>query len=225
MFKLADKIEARVAAATLQAEKLTQAILAKAFRGELVPTEAELAREEDREYEPASVLLERIRAERTAIDDNHQATRSSRAPQSRTAARVADTKGHSGETQDGAKAAAPRKDNAGGVPITSAERPTPIDQTDRDDVMAVIRDVFASGGARSRDQAIRDVATELGYKRAGSRIVEILDKDLRTGVRRGILENAPEGLRLLCRQITEYERDFLIEQLTAGMGAYLVGAR
>jgi type I restriction enzyme S subunit len=45
-------------------DKLTQAILAKAFRGELVPTEAELARRAGRDYEPASVLLERIRAER-----------------------------------------------------------------------------------------------------------------------------------------------------------------
>jgi type I restriction enzyme, S subunit len=64
LFKLADAIEKRVAAATLRAERLTQAILAKAFRGELVPTEAELARREGREYEPASVLLERIRAEK-----------------------------------------------------------------------------------------------------------------------------------------------------------------
>ena len=47
-------------------EKITQAILAKAFRGELVPTEAELARQEGRDYEPASALLERIRAEREA---------------------------------------------------------------------------------------------------------------------------------------------------------------
>jgi type I restriction enzyme S subunit len=66
LFRLADAIEKRVAAATAQAEKLTQAILAKAFRGELVPTEAELARREGRSYEPASVLLDRIRAERAA---------------------------------------------------------------------------------------------------------------------------------------------------------------
>jgi type I restriction enzyme S subunit len=45
---------------------LIQAILAKAFRGELVPTEAELARAEGRDYEPASALLERIRADRAA---------------------------------------------------------------------------------------------------------------------------------------------------------------
>jgi type I restriction enzyme S subunit len=64
LFAIADRIETRLAAATVRADKLTQAILAKAFRGDLVPTEAELARRERRGYEPASVLLERIRAER-----------------------------------------------------------------------------------------------------------------------------------------------------------------
>jgi len=55
---------------SLRAEKLTQAILAKAFRGELVPTEAELARREKRDYEPASVLLERIKGERAKNAEN-----------------------------------------------------------------------------------------------------------------------------------------------------------
>jgi type I restriction enzyme S subunit len=64
LFMLADAIEARVAAATARADKITQAILAKAFRGELVPTEAELARHEGRDYEPASALLAHIRAAR-----------------------------------------------------------------------------------------------------------------------------------------------------------------
>jgi type I restriction enzyme S subunit len=66
LFKLADGIEKQVEAATKRVEKLTQAILAKAFRGELVPTEAALARRERRSYEPASVLLERIRQQRAA---------------------------------------------------------------------------------------------------------------------------------------------------------------
>jgi type I restriction enzyme, S subunit len=64
LFQLADAIEKRVAAATARAEKLTQAILAKAFRGELVPTEAEVARRECRQYEPATQLLERVRGQR-----------------------------------------------------------------------------------------------------------------------------------------------------------------
>jgi len=65
----------RVAAAMARADKLTQAILAKAFRGELVPTEAELARREGRDYEPASVLLERIRAERASDPVRKQSRR------------------------------------------------------------------------------------------------------------------------------------------------------
>ncbi len=60
LFALADGIEAHVRAATVRAERLPQAILARAFRGELVPTEADLAAKEGRDYEPASVLLERI---------------------------------------------------------------------------------------------------------------------------------------------------------------------
>jgi len=64
MFKLADVVEKRVAMATARAKQLTQAILAKAFRGELVPTEAELASREGRSYEPASDLLARIKSDK-----------------------------------------------------------------------------------------------------------------------------------------------------------------
>ena len=64
MFKLADTIEKRVAVAASRSEKLIQAILAKAFRGELVPTEAKLARREGRSYESASDLLARIKSDR-----------------------------------------------------------------------------------------------------------------------------------------------------------------
>jgi len=69
LLQAAASIEERVSAATARADKLTQSILAKAFRGELVPTEAELARREGREYEPASVLLERIRSTKGAVTD------------------------------------------------------------------------------------------------------------------------------------------------------------
>jgi type I restriction enzyme S subunit len=67
LFNLAETIERRLEAATKRAEKITQAILAKAFRGELVPTEAELARREGRSYEPALVLLARIKDGRESI--------------------------------------------------------------------------------------------------------------------------------------------------------------
>lgn len=72
MFKLADAVEKQVASATLRAEKLTQAILAKAFRGELVPTEAELARRDGRPYETASDLLSRIKFERESKEKSEK---------------------------------------------------------------------------------------------------------------------------------------------------------
>ena len=49
LFVLANSIEQRVQGSTKRVESLTQSILARAFRGELVPTEAELARGEGRE--------------------------------------------------------------------------------------------------------------------------------------------------------------------------------
>lgn len=57
-FAFADQLEAKVASAKSRIDHLTQSILAKAFRGELVP--------QDPNDEPASVLLERIKAQRAA---------------------------------------------------------------------------------------------------------------------------------------------------------------
>jgi type I restriction enzyme, S subunit len=64
---VADLVEARIASAIEHAEELPQAIFAKAFRGELVPTEAELARQEGRSYEPASDLLAKIKAQEKEV--------------------------------------------------------------------------------------------------------------------------------------------------------------
>jgi len=56
LFKIAGQIEARYQKARAYVDKLTQSILAKAFRGELAPQAPA--------DEPASILLERIRKER-----------------------------------------------------------------------------------------------------------------------------------------------------------------
>jgi hypothetical protein len=61
LFALADKIEKRSQVVQRQVDRLPQFILAKAFRGELVPMEAELAEREGRPYESAEQLLRRIR--------------------------------------------------------------------------------------------------------------------------------------------------------------------
>ena len=56
LFALADRLEARLAQAQTAATRLTPALLAKAFRGELVP--------QDPNDEPAAELLRRLQAER-----------------------------------------------------------------------------------------------------------------------------------------------------------------
>nr|WP_217902452.1 restriction endonuclease subunit S [Xanthomonas hortorum] len=58
LFTYADQLEAKVATAQQRINTMTQSLLAKAFRGELVP--------QDPSDEPASVLLERIRTQRAA---------------------------------------------------------------------------------------------------------------------------------------------------------------
>jgi len=58
LFALADSVEKQYQDAKARTNRLTQAILAKAFRGELVP--------QNPDDEPAEVLLERIQAQRAA---------------------------------------------------------------------------------------------------------------------------------------------------------------
>ena len=58
LFAFADRLEARLATARQQVGQLTPALLAKAFRGELVP--------QDPADEPAAELLKRLAAQRAA---------------------------------------------------------------------------------------------------------------------------------------------------------------
>lgn len=61
LFALIDRIQHRYEKAQSYADNVSEALLAKAFRGELVPTEAELARREGRTYESAQELLARTK--------------------------------------------------------------------------------------------------------------------------------------------------------------------
>jgi type I restriction enzyme S subunit len=64
LFALADHIEARCTAARTQAQRLTPLVLAKAFRGELVP--------QDPNDEPASALLARIASSNIAVVEKNK---------------------------------------------------------------------------------------------------------------------------------------------------------
>lgn len=73
LFSRADALSAEVKAARERLDVLEQAVLAKAFRGELVP--------QDPRDEPASVLLERIRAQRAEGDATRSLRKRGRAAQ------------------------------------------------------------------------------------------------------------------------------------------------
>lgn len=63
-FTRLDAAEAALERAQANLKRYRASVLKAAVEGRLVPTEAELAKQEGREYEPASVLLERVLAER-----------------------------------------------------------------------------------------------------------------------------------------------------------------
>ena len=67
LFAVADRLETRYQAARAQVNQLTPSLLAKAFRGELVP--------QDPNDEPAEKLLERIRASKPATPAKRQTRR------------------------------------------------------------------------------------------------------------------------------------------------------
>lgn len=199
LFALADRIEARLAAAQRLVERLSPATLSKAFRGDLVP--------QDPNDEPASKLLERLKAGPTpAVTPRRAPVQPVQAkPEPRPALQ-----------EPAAPKAAQKADRSVRAPIANRQ-PIPIDDTQRHDVLALIREVFATGGARDRDTALKEIATALGYERLGPHIREVLSTDIRTAVRRGILHNQGGSLTLLCRSIEDYERDFLKELFLAAI--------
>jgi type I restriction enzyme S subunit len=71
LFAFADKIEARYTKAKVMLDKLPQSILAKAFRGELVP--------QNPNDEPASILLKRIKAEKEKLAKEKESKKSKKA--------------------------------------------------------------------------------------------------------------------------------------------------
>ncbi len=214
LFKLADTIERRIVSATQRTDKTTQAVLAKAFRGELVPTEAELGEAEGRDYETAEALLERIRRERVASQPS--TTRSPRRPRAaRQAPATADpkTNGRAPSASHDAAKEVKRTSKAAKAVV----EPARSEELDFDEMLAHVREVFADGNERDRDQAIRDIASALGYARVSPNIRETASSLIRAAVRRGILAKENGQYALLARSGANYTRDHLIDSLLSSI--------
>ncbi|HET9226731.1 MAG TPA: restriction endonuclease subunit S [Thermoanaerobaculia bacterium] len=185
LLKFADAVEARVAAGAACAERLSHSVLDKALRGELVPTEAELAREEGRaSWEPAWVLLGRIKsAPRRKVRASRRGRQLSFPGQE-----------------------APRK-SAG----TSRSRPVPL--YDPHQVLVAFRQACWGAGEMSEDELIRKVADRLGVARLGKNIRARLKDHLETAIQRRIVARKGEMLEGATPTFARYDDDFLLHLL------------
>ncbi len=96
--------------------------------------------------------------------------------------------------------------------------PPPIDETDRTEVLCIIRQVFSKGGERDRETAIAEVAIALGYQRVGSHTRDVLNTDFLTAVRRGILVNENGMLSLGANDLRDQTRESMKSDFLGAIG-------
>ncbi len=100
----------------------------------------------------------------------------------------------------------------------SSPRRRLVDQVETEEVLAIIRDVVSTAEPMPREDAIKDIATQLGAERVGARIRDFIDGMLNTASRRLIIETRDGGLVACTRSIDDYHRDFLKTALKAVIG-------
>jgi hypothetical protein len=91
-----------------------------------------------------------------------------------------------------------------------------------DDIIVAIRrvvSVIKYKEGLSRDEAIRETAYELGFKRAGPRIREVIDDALRAASRRSVVWSEQGRVYPDYRSIDDYDRERLKDALCSVMGA------
>jgi len=108
--------------------------------------------------------------------------------------------------------------SANSIADISRERPRPIDDYSTDELIGEIRGLFSERTEIEREEAIRLLAAELGFRRLGENIRETLTSALKTAVRRGVLFNESGIYMLSCVRIEDFAREHLTELFLAAMG-------
>lgn len=221
-FTFAEEVEEAVGKGLAKADRLPRAILEQAMRGDLVPLEAELARLDGVEHEPAGILLDRVRADLRSTSPERRKQKSRRKLR--------------GLTTE-ALLAIIRRISWGSVERTAEElveamairlkipEPGPellaslrlhveiaverrilerkgdrlvaatpkIGRYDGEFLLSVLGEVMREGVSYDRKQLSRAVVSWLGYDQLTAAMLDRLDDIIREAVRRGLL--AVEGDR------------------------------
>jgi len=195
---------------------LNHSILAKAFRGELVP--------QNPNDEPASVLLERVRREREA-----QATGRKKTCAHRPRTRKKNDSSSTDADEEPAKSiveervARPTKPEAKPSPPAECQiAPRSIEDYSTDEIIAEIRQTMRGRSGTSRDDVLHQLSEQLGFSRLGPKTREVLSGHLLAAQHRHILIS--EGMFLFLDRATfaDYTRDELVGTIISVTRMYCV---
>lgn len=200
--------QASISAAAL-VEDLERSIVAKAFRGELVP--------QNPNDESATVLLERIRGHRAASEGEPKRSRRAQRSASR---EHRDTEETAPMALRDERVLRPTIRKSEPALRSSAERDLAfsIDDTELEEILFTIRHRAASGDSLDRDTFIREVARDLGFRRTGPRIYDAVERALNAACRRYIVAIENGVVVPYTGSIDDYTRDDVKQFLLSVLG-------
>lgn len=214
LLEVAVDIQVRYQRANIFVGKLTQSILAKAFRGELVP--------QDANDEPASELLKRIQAERDQERGKEPKARKRGKPYRKRnkAVQASDQNPEpdNNETPDHQEASPVQVEKesfaqkAKGKPSEfSIQQPLPLVDLDQQTIMAAFRKACRNHSEISRDDLLKAAALNLGYQRLSSKLKVKLQADMRAAMLRKIVRTNGNMIHPATRNADDYAPDDLVK--------------
>jgi hypothetical protein len=123
--------------------------------------------------------------------------------------------GVEGELKPAKKAKAARKAAKKAANPKPASTPRTNPAPDKNDLMALIREIMAKHGPCDRDALTKLCAQAMGYQRVVQSVAEIITNAIRTAKRRGFLVEEQSTLHLDRTPLDQWDRTFLKTQLLA----------